>query len=768
MASDKVITKKLAQTLKDKGSDYRPRTRHLDKGGRPHYTNRLILEYSPYLLQHAHNPVDWYAWGEEAFTTAKTQDKPIFLSIGYSSCHWCHVMEQESFEDLDIATLLNKHYITIKLDREQHPGIDDIYMTAVVILNQNGGWPMSVFLTPEGKPFYGSTYFPKTHFQQLLGQIYSLWEQSRSDLYEQAERISRAIVDIKARPDRSIKINKDIIAQTVQSMLAIHDDIFGGFSGAPKFPNEPLLLFLLDHIERTADMSALKAVKTTLDAMAKGGIFDQIGGGFHRYSTDAKWLVPHFEKMLYNQAYLARIYLQAWQLTTNEEYRIVAEKTFDHVLRDMQSEQGAFYSAMDADSEGGEGAFFVWAPEQIDAIFGEESDWIKRYFGISNIGNFEHGKTVLHTNISAAEFAHQQGISLAEFHKRRDWVCQRLWQSRTQRSHPLRDEKVITAWNGMMIGSLALAAMALQRPDYLQAATNAADFIYKKSRAANKQLQRIFIDGTASIAATQEDYAFLAEGLLYLYDASQRSYWLRAAIELTDIMIEKFYDSRNGDFYMMQLSEQLTTVDRIKEAGQDNATPSGSSIALNILQMLDKRTGDGRYTQLATRLLDRFSASINEHPLQHSYLLMATNGLWDSSVCTYGYAARGRLFISSLFIPTTNKLQIDMQLADGWHINATQADNKDYIPTTLTIDKKDGNKKITNIDWPKPYTIKLGFSEQPLALYHGHINIKVQLADRVDNMPCCILPICLRFQVCNEKECLPPEVLTIRVRLGKP
>ncbi len=403
---------KLSDALAARGEGYQPRTHHLSAGGQPHYTNRLILEDSPYLLQHAHNPVDWYPWGTEAFERAKAEDKPIFLSIGYSTCHWCHVMERESFEDLEVARLMNRYFVCVKVDRERRPDVDDFYMTAVQVLGQRGGWPMSSFLTPDGEPFFGATYFPPDRFADLLERVHAAWADQRGQLVSQARQVTERVRRVTAARGTAQELEVEVFARAVGDLQQSHDERLGGFGGAPKFPHEPELLFLLARSLRHGDREALAIAETSLDAMARGGIYDQVGGGFHRYSVDARWLVPHFEKMLYNQAHLARAYAAVYRLTVEPFHARVARQTLDYFLREMTDPEGGFYSATDADSSGGEGEFFIWTPDELRAALpAEDAELAIALWGVTAAGNFE-GKNILHLPRGFDAFAAAEGLEL--------------------------------------------------------------------------------------------------------------------------------------------------------------------------------------------------------------------------------------------------------------------------------------------------------------------------------------------------------------------
>ena len=527
------VQARLEAALAAMPAGYEPRTEHVDADGRPHYLNRLILETSPYLRQHAHNPVDWFPWGEEAFERARAEDKPVFLSIGYSTCHWCHVMERESFDNVEVARLMNELFVCIKVDREQRPDIDDIYMTAVQVTQQRGGWPMSSFLLPDRRPFFGATYFPPQQFVDLMRQVDTAWRERRADLEASAAQITDLVRQITAARGAAKDLGRAVIGQAVQGLVASTDRVHGGFGGAPKFPNETNLLLLLEEALRTGDRGPLDAALVTLRAMARGGIHDQVGGGFHRYSVDGHWLVPHFEKMLYNQAHLLRAYALAYRLTGDPLLARVARQTADYVLRDMTSPEGAFYSATDADSEAEdgesvEGEFFVWTKDQLrDALPPDDADLAIRIFGVTDTGNFEH-RNILFLDRPLTESAADLGMPLDELLSRLDATRERLYPVREERSHPLRDDKILTSWNGMMIRALAEAADALGEPAYAEAAARSAEFLWRHNRRDDGGLWRVWLDGEASTPGLVQDYAHLVHAFVALHDVTSDGRWLEA------------------------------------------------------------------------------------------------------------------------------------------------------------------------------------------------------------------------------------------------
>ena len=616
------------------------------------HTNRLINETSPYLLQHAHNPVDWYPWGEEALEKARRENKPILLSIGYSACHWCHVMERESFENEETAALMNQHFVSIKVDREERPDIDNIYMQAVQALTQSGGWPMTVFLTPDGRPFYGGTYFPPRDrryggqampgFPRVLMSMAEVYEQRREDVEEQATQITDFLQKRSSVPLRSKDVMPtgmvplELLSNASQELASEFDPVHGGFGNAPKFPNTMALEFLLrvhqhrlkGEIGTKATRPELEIVEISLQHMANGGIYDQLGGGFHRYSVDAEWLVPHFEKMLYDNALLSRIYLHTYLVTGNPFYRRIAEETLDYVVREMTSPEGGFYSTQDADSEGEEGKFFVWTPTEIEAVLPrEDAEIFMKYYSVTQQGNFE-GKNILHVtqneqngDIVGEAPGQPQGPSQRRsttlaptIQRSRD----RLFRAREQRIKPGRDEKILTSWNGLMLRSFAEAARYLGRADYLQVANNNAAFLLRELRRDGRVL-RTYKDGRGRLNGYLEDYTFLADGLLALYEASFDAHWFSEARRLVDEAITLFADDRNGGFFDTG-SDHETLISRPKDI-MDNATPAGNSVAAEVLLRLAAFTGEEDYRQRADDYLRPLADIMVQHPQAFGHAL---------------------------------------------------------------------------------------------------------------------------------------------------
>ncbi|HHV17042.1 MAG TPA: thioredoxin domain-containing protein [Gelria sp.] len=580
------------------------------------FTNQLINEKSPYLLQHAHNPVDWYPWSEEAFSVAKKEDKPIFLSIGYSCCHWCHVMERESFEDIEVAQLLNRDFIAIKVDREERPDIDSIYMRACQALTGHGGWPLTIVMTPEQKPFFAATYIPKNSRGQMLGltellpRIIELWGNERQLIEDSGDRLSQLLG--QTEEDTSQDLAEDIFKTTREHLGRSFDWEWGGFSSAPKFPTPHNIYFLLRYYYFFQDKTALDMAEKTLEAMYRGGIYDHVGGGFARYSTDRFWLVPYFEKMLYDNALLALAYLEAYQLTGKELYARVARDVFTYILRDMTSPEGGFYSAQDADSEGVEGKFYVWSREEIENVVGEEDAlYLYQVYDISEKGNFE-GKNI--PNLI-------KGLPPQSEWAKLDELRAKLFQEREKRVHPHRDDKILSGWNGMMIAALAYGSRVLHEPQYLLAASRTADFILEKLRQSDGRLLARYRDGEAIYKAYALDYAAMIWGLLELYEAGFDGKYLNSALELNKDLLRYFWDEGAGGLFLYGSdAEQLLT--RPKET-YDGALPADNSLAtLNFLR-LGRLTGDYLLEEKADQTFRAFAAKINRHPTAYTFFLTA-------------------------------------------------------------------------------------------------------------------------------------------------
>jgi uncharacterized protein len=588
------------------------------------YTNHLIHESSPYLLQHAHNPVDWYPWGEEAFAKARAENKPVLLSIGYSACHWCHVMAHESFEDEEIAKLMNDLFVNIKVDREERPDLDQIYMNAVQMMTHHGGWPMTVFLTPEGVPFYGGTYFPPQDrynipgFPRVLIGVAEAYKERPQDIAETGTSLLKELRRMSESAGSDLPIETELLDAAYAGIVRSYDSTNGGFGGAPKFPPAMTLEFLLRTYARTGNQDALQIVTHTCRKMAEGGIYDQLGGGFHRYSTDARWLVPHFEKMLYDNALLSRLYLHHFQVTQSSLSRATVEGVLDYVLREMTDPLGGFYSTQDADSEGHEGKFFVWDIGEIRSALGDTATTLFcDYYNVTDKGNFE-GKNILNVTRTLEDVATANRVPVDELHASLGKSIRILFDIREKRVKPDRDEKIITAWNGLMLASFAEAGVILNRPDYTDAARRNGEFVLA-NLYRDGFLLRTYKNGVAKFNAYLEDYAFFVEGLVTLYETTGEFRWLSEALALTDRMIEEFWDETNGGFFFTGKSHENLIV-RSKDYF-DNATPSGNSVAAGVLLRLAVLTGKEHYRNLAIAVFREAADSARRYPSGFGYLL---------------------------------------------------------------------------------------------------------------------------------------------------
>ncbi len=595
--------------------------------------NRLIDEKSPYLIKHATNPVNWYPWGEEAFESARAGDRPVFLSVGYHTCHWCNVMEEESFSDPEVAALLNENFVSIKVDREERPDIDNLYMTVCQMMTGGGGWPLTVIMTPDRKPFFAGTYYPKhsahgrVGLMELVPRVMDYWRNRRDEVMHSVERIAEKLGEVSEVPVGG-GLRDDIIDEAARIMAGNFDPANGGFSEAPKFPMPHFVMFLLRHWSQTGQPHSLQMAERTLEGMRLGGMFDHLGGGFHRYSTDQYWLVPHFEKMLYDQALLAIAYLESYQAVGRKPCAAAARDIFRFVLRDMVSPEGAFYSAWSADSEGEEGRFYLWTEARIrDALSGTDPKVVEamlRIFGIRTEGNFHNevtgaltGENILYLHKPLEEAAHDHNVSVEDVQAAVDT----LYQERERREHPDLDDKVLADWNGLMIAALARGHRVLGDPPWLDSATRAADFVLESMRTADGRLLHRWRGGDAALTALADDYAFFIWGLIELYEASGEARWLREALSLTDVFVEHFRHEEGGGFYLSPDDGERLPVRRMET--YDGAIPSANSVALMNLTRLYLLTGNERYHTLALELAEALSEPVEGSPTAHSMFLAA-------------------------------------------------------------------------------------------------------------------------------------------------
>ena len=608
--------------------------------------NRLIFEKSPYLLQHAHNPVDWYPWGEEAFAKAQKEDKPIFLSIGYSTCHWCHVMERESFEDVEVAKLMNETFVSIKVDKEERPDLDNIYMTVCQMMTGSGGWPLTIIITPDKKPFFAATYIPKETrsarigMKELIPRIRDVWQNRRDEVLTSSEKIIGYLKQVSAT-SLGEELGENILDSAFENLSGRFDERYGGFGDAPKFPTPHNLTFLLRYWKRTGNEKALSIVEKTLQSMRLGGIYDHIGLGFHRYSTDSRWLVPHFEKMLYDQAMLTIAYVECYQATGKAEYKQAAQEVLTYVLRDMAASEGGFYSAEDADSEGEEGKFYVWTEEEIKQILpADEAGLAIKAFNVEKAGNFKEeatgeitGRNILYLKKPVFELAFELGILYEEIKEKLESARQKLFDVREKRPRPHRDEKILTDWNGLMITAMAKAAQTFDNPEYANAARKAADFILLKMRNSEGKLYHRYrkgdtdsaqaedVNGEVAIQGFLDDYAFFIWGLIEIYETDFDVKYLKVALELTEEMIKHFWDEKSGGFYFTA-DDAESVILRRKEI-YDGATPSGNSVAMLNLLRLGRMTANTEFEEKAVQIGRTFSKDVSQSPLAYTQLMSA-------------------------------------------------------------------------------------------------------------------------------------------------
>ena len=588
------------------------------------FTNRLIHETSPYLLQHAHNPVDWYPWGEEALSRAKKEDRPILLSIGYSSCHWCHVMEKESFENEEIAGIMNLRFINIKVDREERPDLDELYMNAVQVMTGSGGWPMTVFLTPDLIPFHAGTYFPPEDrgrmpgFSKVLVVVSDYYRSHREEVEKMEAQLKQALRQIVEVIPSQESVSDKVLSKAFNALESQFDPIYGGFGNAPKFPSSMALTFLLRYWKSTGSKKALEMVEKSLEKMANGGIYDHLGGGFHRYSVDERWLIPHFEKMLYDNALLARTYFEAYQATKKERYRRVGEEILNYVLREMKSPNGGFYSTQDADSEGEEGKFYVWTRDEIKGVLGKEKGTpFCAYYGVATEGNFEGGRSVLNIASTLEKVSELYGMPVAELEKVLIEGRQKLYAERERRARPGRDEKILTSWNGLMISSFVDGFRVTGNEKYLKGAVEAARFIWEMRKDGH--VIRVFSRGKSQVKGYSEDYAFFTQALIDLYEATFETEWLKEAEDLNRRMIDQFWDEKNGGFFFTG-KENESLIARSKNP-YDNAIPSANSMAVFNLIKLGHLTGEESLKQKAEQILHLFYNFLDQHPSGFAQML---------------------------------------------------------------------------------------------------------------------------------------------------
>ena len=674
---------------------------------KPMHTNHLIGETSPYLLQHAHNPVNWYPWGEEAFAKAKREDKPIFLSVGYSTCYWCHVMEVQSFEDAEVAEVINKHFVAIKVDREERPDIDEQYMLATQMMTGRGGWPNSVWLTPDGKPWMAGTYFPKPRFIAVLNQIHDFWINRRDDVDRQADALAQAaqrmsVPAVGPSVGQDVQLSSELISSATAKLMEQFDPDNGGFGGAPKFPPHGTLALLIQQYRQTGNKQLLPPITKTLDAMWLGGMHDHLGGGFHRYATDANWLLPHFEKMLYDNAQLMRLYADAHEITGNERYREAVADIFHWLQREMTSPDGAFFSALDSGEVGKEGEAYVWSMEKLADVLGEED--AKLYAQIYNFqseGNFEDestrqktGENIPHLKRPVDELAkdHPLGTDLSD---RLGKIESKLLENRLTWPQPHKDDKVLTSWNGLMIAALARSGQVLDEPQYVEAAARAADFV-SQSMVREGKLLRTYRSGKAKLPGYLDDYAYFCDALLALHAATGEQRWLDQAIVHVDFMLREFEDDQNGGFFFTGESHESLMV-RSKNLGGGGNMPNTNGVAAQVLVQLFRQTGEQRYLDAAKRTLDSLVAVAAAQPHTTEHLLIGVSRYLDASSgkqpdsepdSTTKQAGpvsiRVKASADQVSPGGSTTVTVTMQIDDGWHLYADNPDTDFVKPVEVS------------------------------------------------------------------------------------
>ena len=743
----------------------------------PEGKNRLALETSPYLLKHAGNPVDWYPWGEDAFAKAKAEDKPIFLSIGYSTCYWCSVMERESFADPAVADLMNRYVVSIKVDREERPDLDGIYMTAVLLMTGQGGWPMSVLLTPDRKPFFGATYIPRPQFTQLLEGVHAAWTQRREEVLTQAGKVAEAVAakeDMPGKPSSSLP-KPDLARSAARRYGETFDPKQGGFGGAPKFPQPAILELLMSHFEMTGERSSMTMVERTLDAMARGGIHDQAGGGFHRYSTDAKWLVPHFEKMLYDQAQLLHAYARAYKLTRNEEFRRVSGEIAAYVRREMTSPTGLFYSAQDSEVDGEEGKSYVWRKEELKRILGErEYALASRAYGFSGLPNFE-GRYILHWPDSYEEVARAEGLPVYDLIRKVENINEKVLSERRKRPQPALDDKSITSWNGLMIEALAYAGGVSKNEEYVRVASKAADDLLITLRGKDGELLHVARGGKAKLDAYLDDYAALILGLLELHRVTGEKHWLQEADHIGNAMVENLWEPGKGFRYAVPTVAFL--IASLRDT-YDGAFPSGNSLAVRALAGL-AADGHPRYARYAAETLAVFEPVARKAPVALPYMLW---GLHEYRVAKLPEESppppgsrlpftsevvriEGSLSRTELSPGESVDLFVAIRIDEGWHLNANPASLPSLVPTAVEVEVEGGEVKSTP-RYPEGKIILIGEAKDRVSVYDGWVTLNARL------VPVRLPPgkaegriaVSVRAQACNViGRCLAPSTLRTEI-----
>ena len=713
--------------------------------------NALASEASPYLRQHSRDLVKWNSWNKATLERALKSGKPLFVSIGYSACHWCHVMQEESFNNAEIAKLLNENFTPILIDREQRPDLDETYMLATEAISGQGGWPNNVLLTPDLKPFYGGVYFPPADYIKLLTLIATDWAADKATIELEAERISTILTSFFNRKSEAKELSGKVVNAAVQKLIAQFDSFNGGMGTAPKHFNAPALSFLFHMADKPNGAAAKKALLTTLRAIANGGVRDHLAGGFHRYATDNNWRIPHFEKMLYDQALLAELFTKASSLTGDPFMEQTARSTLDYVLADLTAPQGGFYSTRDADSaehKGGnakEGTFYVWTPEQLTALLGKaDAEFMVATLGSINEGEFA-GKIILHRDVDFDKAARQ----------RFERVLKKLHTERQKRIAPHRDTKIIASWNGLMISAFAIAGQHFSDQRYATAATKAAEFIWSNMRDKNGNLLRNFFENKAGIISTLPDYAFVARAFIDTYDLTGNEKWLQRAEQMAAKLDSIFKDKAIGDYFFTASKQGYA---RIKLRG-DTALPSGNGVALEVFEKLSRRSLDPKYSRRTEAIIAALSGDAVADPKGGATTLASAGRFLRGQTTAMQYAARGRVKVKASLDKAKTRLRVHVTLAPQWHVNANKPFEADFIPTALSLKTIDGKASNVKVNYPKTISRKLGFNDKPLALYENRFDLTIPLGKPATST----ITANLTLQACNDEVCLIPETLTLKV-----
>ncbi|MEX2670540.1 MAG: DUF255 domain-containing protein [Phycisphaeraceae bacterium] len=752
--------------------------------------NRLIESTSPYLLQHAYNPVDWHEWNADTLAEAKRHDKPIFLSVGYSTCHWCHVMEHESFERDDVAALLNDLFIPIKVDREERPDIDEQYMLATQLSTRRGGWPNSVVLTPDGRPWFAGTYFPRPQFMQMLIQLGQAWRERRDEVEQQADRFAQAIREAGAASHATTAQPLSLAAlhRGVSYFESAYDERNGGFGGAPKFPPHGALAMLLQQQRMQPDDKRLAIINHTLDAIERGGIHDHVGGGFHRYATDSRWFLPHFEKMLYDNAQLMQAYTQAFTITNEPRYRQVVARVFAWLKREMIDQQSGIYSALDADSEGEEGKYYVWTIAELADVLGpDDAEIFAAVYGTTEQGNYmdeatreRTGANVLYLPESIEAAAQTLNVDATELNDRLTAMREKLLHRREQRIRPHLDDKVLSGWNGLMFGALAQAGRTFNEPAYIEAAKAAADFVLGHMRTDGR-LHRSWRNGKTTGVGYLDDYAYVASGLLDIYKANEDPHYLQAARALIVTMIEDFHDPAAGGFYFTSGSHESLLL-RAKELGGGGNMPSGNGVAASAMIRLAINTGEKRYAELAADTLNAFAGMMWSNPHGSESLLVALGEYVqaaehhqlpplvqelqsDADVALRRGPLRVEAYLSHDTVTPGQQLHaaIRLTLDDGLHVYANPTGSSGLTPTEITIEPP-RVATLSNVAYPEPQQLTDPILNEPMHVYQGSVTILASL-HVVDDAPQGDADIRLnvKCQACDDQACLEPELIRLEL-----